>query len=92
VAFTFHKCLKYYQGRVKKINDNVKPFTKVESHFADAGFFEEDDAPKETMRLTIASIGKCGTENALRVRKEDVPKQSVKNGESKKGDTPSFIN
>jgi len=42
-----HQCLKDYQGGERNININVKPFTKVESHFTDVGFFKEDDAPKE---------------------------------------------
>jgi len=48
VASTQHQCLKYYRGSEKKINDDVKPFTKAELHFADSKFFEEGTAPKET--------------------------------------------
>jgi len=48
VCSTLHHYLKYW-GKKKKINDNVKPFTGDESHFANARFFKEDDAPKETM-------------------------------------------
>jgi len=49
MASTLYLCLKYYRDGERKINGNVKPFTKVESHFAEARFFEEDDAPKESM-------------------------------------------
>ena len=49
VASTLHQCLKYYRDGEKKISGDVKPFTKAESHLADAGFFEEGAAPKETM-------------------------------------------
>jgi len=41
--------LKNYYGGEKKINSSVKLFTKAESHFTDARFFEDDDTPKETM-------------------------------------------
>jgi len=40
IAFTLHQCLKYYRCGERKINENVKPFSKVESHFADARFFD----------------------------------------------------
>jgi len=58
VTFTLHQCLKYYRNGEKKINGDVKPFTKVESHFTDARLFEEGDAPKGTMPSTISSTGK----------------------------------
>jgi len=44
MASTLHQCLKYYCGSERKINDDLKPFTKAESHFADSKFFEEDFA------------------------------------------------
>ena len=50
---TLYQCLKYYRGKERKINDNVELFTKVDYHFTDVRFFEEDDAPKETMPSTI---------------------------------------
>jgi len=65
VASTLHKCLKCCRGTEKKINGNVKPFTKVESHFVDASFFKEDDTPKEKVLSTILSVGKGGTINTL---------------------------
>jgi len=43
VASTLYQCLKYYQGGETKTNASVKPFTRAESHFADARFFEKDD-------------------------------------------------
>jgi len=58
VASTLHQCLEYYRDGEKKINGDVKPFTKAESHFADAGFFEEGAAPKETMQSTILLLAK----------------------------------
>ena len=58
VASTLHQCLKYYCGGERKINGDVKPFTKVESHFVDSKFFEEDFTHKEMMISTISSTGK----------------------------------
>ena len=47
---------------------------KAKSHFTNVRFFEEDDAPKETMPSTITSMGKGGTKNVLQMPKEDIPK------------------
>jgi len=63
VASTLHRCLKYYRDGEKKINDDTKPFTKVESYFTDARFFEEGDPSKEMMPATISSIGKRSDED-----------------------------
>jgi len=52
VASTLHQCLKYYCDGEKKINGDVKPFTKAESYFVDARFFGENAPVKETMRAT----------------------------------------
>jgi len=73
VASTLHQFLKYYRDGEKKINGDVKPFIKAESHFADARFFEEGAAPKETLPSTISSTGKGGAKNAPQVRKYDTP-------------------
>jgi len=56
---------KILSGGERKINGNVKPFTKAESHFVDERFFKENDAPKETMSSTIKPISKGGMKNAL---------------------------
>jgi len=58
VASTLYQCLKYYCGVERKINGDVRPFTKVESHFADSKFFEEDFTPKEMMISIISSTDK----------------------------------
>jgi len=52
-GFQFAPMLKYYWGEERKINSNIKRFMKVESHFADARFFKENDAPKGTIPSTI---------------------------------------
>ena len=91
VAFTIHQCLKYYRLGETKINSNARPFTKIEFHFTDTRFIEEDDIPKETMLSIITSMGKVSTKNALQMPKEDTPKQQLKMEQSELGDTPSSI-
>ncbi|XP_074303805.1 uncharacterized protein LOC141638300 [Silene latifolia] len=44
----------------KKINGDAKPFTKDDSFFADAKFFEENGTSSEFMPTTISSTGKGG--------------------------------
>jgi len=78
-----HECLKYFLDRERKINGNVKPFTKAKSHFADAGSFEEDDALKETMPSIITSTGRGATKNVLQLPKEDIPTDQLKKEENK---------
>jgi len=63
VASTLHQCLKYYRDGEKKINDDVKPFTKAESYFVDARFFEEGAHLKEAMPAFISSTGTRGDED-----------------------------
>ena len=83
MASTLHQCLKYYRNGEKKINGDVKPFTKAESHFADAKFFKEGVAPKETMSSTISSTGKGVKKKAPRATKYDVLKQQLEKQASK---------
>jgi len=61
VASNLYQCLKYYCGGERKINGDVKPFIKAESHFTDSKFFEEDFTPKEMIISTIFSTGKGDT-------------------------------
>jgi len=69
----------------RKINGNVKPFNKVESHFVDAGFFEKENVPKETMPSTITSTGRGNTNNVIQVSKEDGPTHEPLKEESQQG-------
>jgi len=41
VAFTLHQCLKYYRGGEKKINGDVKSFTKAKLHLTDSKFLKK---------------------------------------------------
>jgi len=65
VASSLHQCPKYYRDGEKKINGDTKPFTKAESYFADARFFDEDAPLKEVMLATIYSIGKTSEEDTF---------------------------
>ena len=38
IPSTLHQCFKFYRGGVKKVVADTKPFTEVESYFADAKF------------------------------------------------------
>jgi len=87
VASTLHQCLKYYRGGERKINGSVKPFTKAESHFTDARFFEEDDTTKETMPATMTSIGRGGMKNIIQMPREDLPAHQLEKKESQLGGT-----
>ena len=91
MASTLHQFLKYYRDGEKKINGDVKPFTKTEYHFANTRFFEKGAAPKETLPSTISSTGKGGAKNAPQVRKNDAPKQQSEKEASKQGNTTSLI-
>ena len=87
VASTLHQCLKYYRGGERKINGNVKPFTKAKSYFTYARFFEKDDAPKETMPSTITSMGRDIAKNVIQVPKEDMLTHQLKKEENQQGAT-----
>jgi len=57
----------------------------------DVGFFEEDDAPKETMPSTLTFMSRGGSKTVLQAPKEDMPTHQLKKEESKQVDTSSFI-
>ncbi|XP_074266516.1 uncharacterized protein LOC141589791 [Silene latifolia] len=87
VASTLHQCLKYYRGGERKINGDAKPFTKADSFFADAKFFEENGTSSEFMPTTISSTGKGGKlkENS----KEDIVTSHVKENDKQNIDNAS---
>ena len=82
VASTLHQYLKYYRGGKRKINGSVKPFTRAESQFAVARFFEENDTPKETLPATITSTGRGSMKNIIQMPREDVPVHQLQKEES----------
>jgi len=78
VVLTLNQCLKYYRDNERKINGDVSPFTKAESHFANSKFFEQDFAPKQMMISTISATGK-GHSKAV----QDTPATLGHNGAKK---------
>ncbi|KAL0405958.1 UNVERIFIED_CONTAM: hypothetical protein Slati_3909700 [Sesamum latifolium] len=68
VPSTWHQCFKYCRnGVVKKVLDDNKLFTEVESHFADAKYYI-DDAKKEKEVLSSEEPKSCGNQ---RTKKND---------------------
>ncbi|XP_074301299.1 uncharacterized protein LOC141632675 [Silene latifolia] len=72
VASTLHQCLKYYRGGERKIDGDAKPFSKVDSFFADAKFFEENGTSGEFMPTTISSTGKGGKREKNIIKEDEV--------------------
>jgi len=88
VTFTLHQCLKCYRGGERKINDNVKPFTKAKFHFIDAMFFDEDEVPEETMPATIAYMGIGSVKTLFKFQREICPHISSRRKKINKGVHP----
>ena len=59
VPSTLHQCSKFYQEGVKVIQGDTKPFAEVESHFADAKFYMDEDMVPEALPKEIKSTGKA---------------------------------
>ncbi|KAM1529840.1 hypothetical protein ACFX1Z_018999 [Malus domestica] len=69
VPSTLHQCLKFYREGVKVIYSDTKPFTEVESHFADAKFYTDEDMewqamPKKQEEEAMSSLSKNDDELA----------------------------
>ncbi|XP_074277348.1 uncharacterized protein LOC141600984 [Silene latifolia] len=83
IASTLHQCLKYYRGGERKIDGDAKPFSKVDSFFTDAKFFEENGTSSEFMPTTISSTGKGG-KREKNIIKEDEAATPAKENDVKK--------
>ncbi|KAM1166249.1 hypothetical protein ACFX2G_026007 [Malus domestica] len=59
VPSTIHQCLKFYREGVKVVYGDTKPFIEVESHFADAKFYMDEDMVLEALPKEIKSTGKA---------------------------------
>ena len=66
---------KYLQSGIKKVNDDLKTFTKTEAHFANAKFFVENDIPNEVLPVKIPSMeSKQGEKKHVRfITGKDIP-------------------
>ncbi|TYK05705.1 ty3-gypsy retrotransposon protein [Cucumis melo var. makuwa] len=43
VTSMLHQCFKFYKQRIRKVDADSRPFTKAESHFADANFYTKSE-------------------------------------------------
>ena len=75
VLSTLHQCFKYLQSGIKKVNADLKPFTKTEAHFANAKFYVEDDIPNKVLPVEISYMeSKQGEKKHVRfITKKDIP-------------------
>ena len=65
IPSTLHQHFKFYIGGVKKVEADTKPFIEVESYFADAKFYIENDAMEEVLPAIIPSTGKAKFERKV---------------------------
>ncbi|GLT49370.1 hypothetical protein SLA2020_229330 [Shorea laevis] len=57
VPSTWHQCFKYYSdGETKCVMAETEPFTKEESHFADAKFYEKEENDSEALPIKMPQI------------------------------------
>ncbi|XP_074313671.1 uncharacterized protein LOC141648860 [Silene latifolia] len=91
VASTLHQCLKYYRGGERKIGGDAKPFSKVDSFFADAKFFEENGSSSEFMPTTISSIGKGGKREKNIIKEDSAASPAKENDVDKASKTATPV-
>ncbi|XP_074300530.1 uncharacterized protein LOC141631807 [Silene latifolia] len=89
VASTLHQCLKYYRGGERKIDGDAKTFSKVDSFFADAKFFEENGTSSEFMPTTISSTGKGGKREKNIIKEDEAASHAKENDVKKEVDKAS---
>ncbi|KAK4406411.1 Retrovirus-related Pol polyprotein from transposon gypsy [Sesamum angolense] len=78
VPSTWHQCFKYCRnGIVKKVLGDNKPFTEVESHFADAKYYIED-ANKGKEILHPEEPKSCNNQNARKNDSSTLEPESLK--------------
>ena len=53
VTSTLHQYFKFYKQIVRKVDADTKPFSKVESHFADVKFYTKDDDVGEVISSEV---------------------------------------
>ncbi|XP_074299684.1 uncharacterized protein LOC141630833 [Silene latifolia] len=89
VASNLHQCLKYYRGGERKIDGDAKPFSKVDSFFADTKFFEENGTSSEFMPTTISSTGKGGKREKNIIKEDEAASPAKENDVKKEVDKAS---
>ncbi|KAA0057579.1 uncharacterized protein E6C27_scaffold497G00510 [Cucumis melo var. makuwa] len=53
VTSTLHQCFKFYKQGIKKVDADSRPFTKAESHFADAKFYTKSEDVSEILSTEV---------------------------------------
>ncbi|KAA0061095.1 retrotransposon protein putative ty3-gypsy sub-class [Cucumis melo var. makuwa] len=53
VTSTLHQCFKFYKQGIRKVDADSRPFTKAESHFADAKFYTKSEDVSETISTEV---------------------------------------
>ncbi|KAA0042128.1 ty3-gypsy retrotransposon protein [Cucumis melo var. makuwa] len=53
VTSTLHQCFKFYKQGIKKVDADSRPFTKAESHFADAKFYTKSKDVSEIISTEV---------------------------------------
>ncbi|XP_074266159.1 uncharacterized protein LOC141588627 [Silene latifolia] len=91
VSSTLHQCLKYYCGGERKIDGDAKPFSKADSFFADAKFFEENGTSSEFMPTNISSTRKGGMRENNIIKEDAAASPAKKNDVKKDVDKASKI-
>ncbi|KAA0063077.1 ty3-gypsy retrotransposon protein [Cucumis melo var. makuwa] len=53
VTSTLHQCFKFYKQGIRKVDAESRPFTKAESHFADAKFYTKSEDVSEIISTEV---------------------------------------
>ncbi|KAA0043322.1 uncharacterized protein E6C27_scaffold110G002330 [Cucumis melo var. makuwa] len=53
VTSTLHQCFTFYKQGIKKVDADSRPFTKAESHFADAKFYTKSEDVSEIISTEV---------------------------------------
>ncbi|TYK06432.1 uncharacterized protein E5676_scaffold163G001350 [Cucumis melo var. makuwa] len=53
VTSTLHQCFKFYKQGIRKVDADSRPFTKAESHFADAKFYTKSEDVSEIISTEV---------------------------------------
>ncbi|KAA0060209.1 gypsy-like retrotransposase [Cucumis melo var. makuwa] len=95
VTSTLYQCFKFYQDGIKKVEADANPFSKAESHFADAKFYLKND---NILEVVLAEFLLVNREDNLQLKSlaSKKPHKSTetfnfKKGEASTGTTKSMI-
>ncbi|KAK2981999.1 hypothetical protein RJ640_007591 [Escallonia rubra] len=91
VPSTLHQCLKFYRDREKMIDGDCRPFTEVESHFADEKFYMDSETSQECLPIETSSSKKNEPQKGKQVMVPSQPetKEVLKGSISREKKPPS---